>query len=60
VRTCRSQLLELAAIVCDLDRSVAPRGILLLERLPLYGRSDPSLLRGEAGRAREALDGPGH
>jgi hypothetical protein len=41
VRQCRAQLLELAACLFDRDRSVTPRGVLLVERLlgdgALYG-----------------------
>jgi hypothetical protein len=63
VRELRSQLLELAARLYDLSQPVAPRGILLVERLlhdgsgQLYGRSAPSRLRAEVSQARGALDG---
>ena len=63
VRECRVQLLELAALVCDLGRVVTPRGVLLVERLlvdgsgPLYGRADPARLRRELERTRAELDG---
>jgi hypothetical protein len=46
VRACRAQLLALAARVCDLTGDVAPRGVLLVERLfgdgsgPIYGHAD--------------------
>jgi hypothetical protein len=62
VRTARSQLLELAARICDLSRPVAPRGLLLADRLlvdgsgPLYGHSGPNRLRVEVERALAALD----
>jgi len=63
VRRCRAQLLELAARLCDLDNDVAPRGVLLVERLledgagPLYGHADPVLLRRAVSAALEALAG---
>ena len=63
IRARRAQLLELAARVFDLPRPVAPRGILLVERLlydgsgPLYDGSRPNKLRAEIERARAALDG---
>ena len=63
VRRCRAQLLELAARLCDLDRDVAPRGVLLVERLledgagPLYGHADPVRLRRAVLAALEALAG---
>lgn len=63
VRGCRAQLLELAARLCDLDEHVAPRGILLVQRLleddgsPLYGHADPMRLRRAAVAAQEALAG---
>lgn len=33
VRECRSELLELASRMCDLERPVRPRGVLYVERL---------------------------
>ena len=63
IRALRAQLLELAARLCDLPRPVAPRGILLVERLlydgsgPLYSRSAPNRLRAEVLQALAALDG---
>jgi len=63
IRALRAQLLELAARLCDLPRPVAPRGILLVERLlydgsgPLYSRSAPNRLRVEVLQALAALDG---
>ncbi len=63
VRTSRAQLLDLAARLFDADRSVAPRGVLLVERLlrdpadPLYGRSTGRRLRLELARTAAALDG---
>lgn len=65
VRECRSQLLELASRLCDLDRSVMPRGVLLVERLlgdakgPLYGRAGATLLARELARTRRALEREG-
>lgn len=61
VRECRAQLLDLAAHLFDLDRSVTPRGMLLLERLlsdshgPLYGSGETRRLRIELHNVREAL-----
>jgi hypothetical protein len=63
VRAGRAQLLELAARLCDLGRSVAPRGVLLAERLlldaagPLYGHNDPRQLLDEIARVQAGLDG---
>jgi hypothetical protein len=63
IRPLRAQLLELAARLYDLSRAVAPRGILLVERLlydgsgPLYTRSASNRLRAEVERALAALDG---
>jgi hypothetical protein len=63
VRATRSQLLELAARLYDLSRPVAPRGVLLVERLltdgsgPLYDRRSPNRLRAEVVRDLAALDG---
>jgi len=63
VRECRAQLLELAALICDLGRVVTPRGVLLVEHLlvdgsgPLYGRGDPARLRREVERTKAELDG---
>jgi hypothetical protein len=63
IRALRAQLLDLAARLFDLSQPVAPRGILLVERLlydgggPLYGRSAPNRLRSEVQQARAALDG---
>jgi len=59
----RAQLLELAARLYDLSQPVAPRGVLLVERLlydgagPLYSRSAPNRLRTEVQQARAALEG---
>ncbi|HKU58905.1 MAG TPA: hypothetical protein VJP39_04795 [Gaiellaceae bacterium] len=61
VRECRAQLLDLAAYLFDLDRSVTPRGMLLVERLlsdsrgPLYGNGETRRLRIELHNVREAL-----
>ena len=61
VRECRAQLLDLASHLFDLDRSVTPRGMLMLERLlsdsrgPLYGTGETRRLRLELHDIREAL-----
>jgi hypothetical protein len=58
VRDSRAEVLALASRLCDLDRPVQPRGVLLTEQLlgnprgPLYGRGN---LARDAGRALEAL-----
>ncbi len=63
IRGLRAPLLDLAARLCDLSRPVAPRGVLLVERLlydgsgPLYGQSALNGLHVEVRRARAALDG---
>jgi hypothetical protein len=63
IRARRAELLELAARLCDLSRPVAPRGVLLVERLlhdgsgPLYGGGAPNRLRAELRGALAALDG---
>jgi hypothetical protein len=63
VRACRSELLELASRLHDLDATIRPRGVLLLEHLledgsgPLYGRRDPTQLRDALTRLRGELDG---
>jgi hypothetical protein len=65
VRGCRAQLLALAGRICDLTRPVAPRGILLIERLfddgsgPVYGTGDASRLDAQIAAASEALERPG-
>jgi hypothetical protein len=65
VRACRSQLLDLASRLCDLDRPVMPRGVLLVERLladtggPLFARTGSRLLALELRRTREALEREG-
>ncbi len=65
VRECRAELLELAARLYD-SRPVAPRGVLLVERLvhdgsgPLYGDAGAPRLADEIEVAREALDGAHH
>jgi hypothetical protein len=62
VRACRAQLLELASRICELERPVMPRGVLLVERLladttgPLYGRTGTRLLELELKRTRRALE----
>lgn len=61
VRESRSQLLELASLLFDVDRPVTPRGILLVEQLlgdstgPLYGDGTSRKLRLELKTVREAL-----
>lgn len=63
VRACRSELLELASILYDLDRPVRPRGVLLLDDLledgsgPLYGHRGPTRLSDALARVRGELDG---
>ena len=60
VRATRPQLLEVAARVCDTERPVTPRGVVLLERLldggALFGRGRVSRLRSELAAVREALE----
>lgn len=62
VRECRSQLLDLASRLCDHDRPVMPRGILLVERLlsgpqsPLYARVPVARVHDELTRTRAALE----
>jgi hypothetical protein len=62
VRENRAQLLDLASRLFDRDRFVAPRGVLMLERLlgdgtgPLYGHESPRRLRLELAHIREALE----
>jgi hypothetical protein len=68
VRGARAQLLLLAGRLSDLDRPVAPRGVLLVERLfdggPVYGRGNggPPLARAAADAldALERSGGAGH
>jgi hypothetical protein len=61
VRARRAELLQLAARLCDLSRPVAPRGVLLVDRLlsdgssSLFGRA-PNRLLVEADEALAALD----
>ena len=63
VRACRSQLLELAALLCDSGHEVTPRGVLLSEQLlvdpssPLFGRRDPGHLLQRIARVKAVLDG---
>ncbi|HVC86482.1 MAG TPA: hypothetical protein VNC40_03550 [Gaiellaceae bacterium] len=63
VRECRPQLLELAALLCDLDHAVTSRGVLLVQQLladgsgPLYGHGDPNRLRIALRRCRATLEG---
>lgn len=61
VRECRAQLLELASCLFDTERTVSPRGVLLVEQLlndsggPLYGREPSRRLRLELAEIREAV-----
>jgi hypothetical protein len=63
VRECRPQLLDIAARLFDLERSVTPRGMLLVDGLlsdggsPLYGHDAPRRLRLELMGVQAALDG---
>lgn len=62
VRARRAELLQLAARLCDLSRPVAPRGVLLVDRLVSDGSSSlfsraPNRLLVEADEALAALDG---
>jgi hypothetical protein len=62
LRVCRAQLLALASRLCDLERPVAPRGVLLVERLlsdrsgPLRGHRDVGRLRQDLAAARSTLE----
>ncbi len=66
VRACRAQLLDLASRLCDLERPVMPRGVLLVERLLddtsgfLFGRTGTRLLGLELKRTRSALEREEH
>ena len=66
VRACRAQLLDLASRLCDLERPVMPRGVLLVERLLddtsglLFGRTGTRLLGLELKRTRGALEREEH
>lgn len=61
VREARAQLLELAACVFDAGRPVSPRGLLLVERLvvdgrsPLYDSGARRQLQAQLEEIREAL-----
>ena len=63
IRAQRPALLELAARIYDLSRPVAPRGVLLVDRLlhdgsgALYDRRTPDRLHAEVLQALAALDG---
>jgi hypothetical protein len=63
VRDVRPELLAVAALLFDLALPVAPRGVLLVDRLltdghgPLYGRNDGDRLRAAVACAHEALEG---
>jgi hypothetical protein len=63
IRCCRPELLALGSRLCDVDRPVAARGVLLVEELlsdtagPFYGSSDPANLRASIDRSLAALDG---
>jgi len=62
IRGARPQLLQLAARLYDVSRPVAPRGVLLVDRLlvdgssPLYGRGSANRLRTAVADALAALD----
>src|SRR5579884_132516 len=62
VRESRAQLLGVAALLFDTGRTVAPRGVLMVEHLlgdgagPLYGRSGARPLRLELARVAAALE----
>src|SRR5581483_12429264 len=55
VRDCRSELLALASRLCDVASPVAPRGVLLVERLLVYGDGGVDRLRAEVARCDEEL-----
>ena len=63
IRESRAQLLDLASRLFDAERSVRPRGVLMLEHLlvdaggPMYGHGDPRRLRSELVHIRDVLDG---
>ncbi len=65
VRECRSQLLDLASRLCDLERPVMPRGVLLVERIladtsgALYSGTGTRLLALELKKTRNALEREG-
>ena len=54
-----SQLLELASCLCDTERTISPRGVLLVEQLlrdgPLYGSAPSRRLRIELVHIREVV-----
>jgi hypothetical protein len=60
VRATRPQLLEVAARVCDTERPVTPRGVVLLVRLlddgTFFGVDRSTQLRAELAAVREALE----
>jgi len=60
VRNTRPQLLEVAARVCDTERPVTARGVVLLERLldggALFGHGRSARLRTELAVVRDALE----
>jgi hypothetical protein len=59
---CADEIVALAERLSDLDRAVAPRGVVLVLRLvtdgasPLYGRGTGAELRAEVARIRTALE----
>lgn len=55
VRECRAELLDLASRLCDLRTTVAARGVLLAEELPLYGTTTSNRLRAAITRCRDEL-----
>lgn len=60
VRECRAQLLDLAARLFDMSRPVAPRGVLMTEKLlasgALYGNGRAPRLRLDVDAVRDALE----
>jgi hypothetical protein len=62
VRESRAELLDIAARLFDTRRSVAARGVVLLERMlaggTLYGNARSAQLRVEAATVRAALEPP--
>jgi hypothetical protein len=62
IRLCRPDLLALGSLLCELERPVAARGVLLVEELlsdtggPLYGHRDSAQLREAIGRCVAALE----
>jgi hypothetical protein len=59
VRACRASLLELASRLCDLERTIKPRGVLYVERLlaggALYAPTSAVRLRADVARCLAEL-----